>query len=296
MSEFNQFTINDFEIISILGNGAHSSAYKVKCRKNNLIYVVKKIEQNIFKQINNQEINYQREISILNDITNKNNPNIIKIYGNFQDENYRYLILEYIEGKALTQLRKEYEQRNEYIPQKLIIYIFKQLLNILTFLHDNCHIIHRDITPDNIIIDNNYNIKLIGFGLSAYLENQNPLLVSRKSFVGKRKYVAPEILNNSYLNYDYKIDIFILGCTMFNMMNPNEIEGQDKNLPYFTDNKNKRTINMKNNNEFYDEWLKKLVESLYSPDPNLRPTAKEALDFLLINEKNPSKHYPYKAK
>ena len=298
----NQFNINDFQIISMLSNGFHGSFNKVKCLKNNLLYTLKMIPQNIFKkndnQINNEkEIDYQREISILNDMTKKNNPNIIKIYGNFQDQNYRYIILEYVEGKTLTQLRKEYEQKNEYIPQKLIIHILKQILNILTFLHDNCHIIHRDIIPDNIIIDNNGNIKLMSFDLSAYLENQNPVLVSRKSIKGSRKYSAPEILYKSgQINYDYKIDIFSLGFTMFNIMNPNEIEGQDKNLPYFTDNENQRTINMKNNNEFYDEWLKKLVESFYSPDPNLRPTAKSALDFLLINEKNPSKHYPYKAK
>ena len=53
--------------------------------------------------------------------------------------------------------------------------------------------------------------------------------MSRKSFVGHKKYAAPEILKKSYLNYNYKIDIFTLGCTRFNMMNPNEIEGQDKN-------------------------------------------------------------------
>jgi len=90
----------------------------------------------------------------------------------------------------------------------------------------------------------------------------------------------------AFIELKYETDFYFRGYTM---MNPNEIEGQNKNLPYFTDDKNKRTINMKNNNEFYDEWLKKLVESLYSPDQNLRPTAKEALDFLLINEKNPRK-------
>jgi len=85
-------------------------------------------------------------------------------------------------------------------------------LETLSFLHDTCHIIHRDITPDNIIIETDNNIKLLGFGLSAYLENPNPKLVSSKSFKGARKYVPPEIIFSPQpLHYDYKIDVFSLG-------------------------------------------------------------------------------------
>ena len=54
--------------------------------------------------------------------------------------------------------------------------ILTQLLETLSFLHDTCHIIHRDITPDNIIIGADNNIKLLGFGISAYLENPSPKL------------------------------------------------------------------------------------------------------------------------
>ena len=92
---------------------------------------------------------------------------------------------------------------------------------------------HRDIKPDNIIIQNNNQIKLIDFNISAYLENENEELVSRKSLVGEIRYVAPEILfKRNNLNYDYKVDIFSLGFTMYSLMNPSN-KGEI-NLPQIT--------------------------------------------------------------
>ena len=96
------------------------------------------------------------------------------------------------------------------MPENLVIHILTKLLEALKYLHDTCKIINRDIKPDNIMIDRNNNIKIINFGLSAYLENQNNILVSRKSFKGSVQFVPPEILLFNPRNYDYKIDIFSL--------------------------------------------------------------------------------------
>ena len=53
---------------------------------------------------------------------------------------------------------------------------------------------HRDIKPDNIILENNGNIKVFDFGISAYLENQDPQLVSNRSLKGHRQFTPNEIL------------------------------------------------------------------------------------------------------
>ena len=284
-------SILDYEIITSLGTGGHGSAHKVKSKNDNQFYALKMIPQNKFykngQKDEEEETNYLRETQILFHLNKYNNPKIIKIYEVFQDINYRYIVTEFAKGKNLLDYRNDYIKNNEYIKQRTIIKILKQLLEVLIFLHDQCKIIHRDIRPENIIIDEYDNIKLLDFGLAAYIENQNyPELVSRKSFKGCRLYVPPEILYMKY-NYDYKIDIFSLGFTIYFLMNPIDLTDDNKkvNLPQFTDRHNQRTVNTFNNdNEFYEDWLIDFIKTFYLYDPSLRPTAAYAYQYLLNNE------------
>ena len=291
----NPININDFEKINILGAGKHGSVGKYRNRYNNQIYAIKIMDQKLFrdpKEGITSETDYIREILVLSDLNLKNHFGIIKLYAFFQDNNNRYLVIEFVEGKNLKSLREEQSNKNMYITQTKIVSILQQLLNILYFLHSN-YIIHRDIKPENIIMDFNNNIKLLDFGLAVYLENPNNILVSRKSFKGSRVYVPPEILYSSKEGrfYDYKADIFCLGFTMYNLMNPKDLNGKP-NLPKITDENNQRTDNQ-NNNKFYDDWLMDFIETFYSNDQTLRPTAEFALKYIIQNgnkriKKNPN--------
>ena len=78
---------------------------------------------------------------------------------------------------------------------------------------------HRQIRPENIIINSQNKIKLFNFGKSAYVMHKDESLVSRNSFnKGTMPYIAPEILNKEM--YNYQIDIYCLGLTMYSIMNP----------------------------------------------------------------------------
>ena len=294
-----QISYSEFIKLENLGEGKHGAVEKVQWKKNNGIYALKKISQSSFinSKTNQTDVDkendYKREIAILKDLSTKNHPccnYIIKLYANFEDKNYRYLLTEYVQGKSLYDLREEHSKNNQYITQTNIITIFTQLLNILAFLHDECHIIHRDIKPENIILDYKGDIKLLDFGLAVYLENPNPELRTRMSFKGSRIYVPPEILYFNPRNYDYKVDIFCLGFTMYNIMNPNDIDNKT-NLPQDTDNSNQRTFRQ-NTNAFYDDWLMNYIGRLYSLDPSLRPTARQALQFLMLNKNAPRRFMP----
>ena len=294
-NQISPISINDFLKLEDLGEGKHGYVKKVKYIHNNMNYALKMIPQSLFKTNNGQnnlenETDYLREVAVLKDLSTRNNNHVIKLYANFQDIYFRYIVTDFVEGQTLDKLREEHQNKNEYIQQKVIINIFRQLLETLVFLHDQCFIMHRDIKPENIIIDKYGNIKLLDFGLSAYLINMNPSLISRKSFKGSRIYVPPEILYSKFRNYDYKIDIFCLGFTMYNLMNPNDINGKT-NLPQDTDNNNQR-IDRINTNEFYDDWLMDFIKKLYSFDPNERPTAQQALYYLLNNLNNPRRFQP----
>ena len=138
------------------------------------------------------------------------------------------------------------------------------------------------------MVQKNGNIKLLDFGISAYFKNSNEKLVYNKSFKGNINYVAPEILlSGSSSNYDYKVDIFSLGFTMYNFMNPsnNEID----NLPQLTKKNGGNFIRVDQyleSNE-YDSWLNDFVDHLSEDDLNQRPTAKSALDLLEKMKYNP---------
>ena len=288
----NQITINDFVKISDLGEGRHGFVKQVRYKKDNNIYALKMIPQDTFltkegERNEVKETDYLREVAVLKDLKTRNNDKVIKLYMNFEDKDYRYIVTDFVNGKNLNKLREEHQKKNEYIQQKYMINIFRQLLEILIFLHEECFIIHRDIKPENIILDYNNNIKLIDFGHSVYLINSNPELVSRRSFKGSKKYAPPEIIYSKFRNYDYKVDIFSTGFAIYNIMNPNDKNGKT-NLPQDTDD-NLQRREQKNENEFYDVWFMDLIKKLYSIDPNERPTAREALQLLFTGMNNPRK-------
>ena len=286
------FSINDFKEIEKLGEGQFGSVHKVQHRNGN-IFALKKLKQEKFKgkHKETQEKDFYREKKILYALTAKNCQNIVQLYGDFDDQNYRYLVMEYVEGKSLKDLINECSKKKTKLKQDLVIHILEKLLSILIFLHDDCHIIHRDIKPDNIILDKNNNIKLLDFGLAVYLNHEEPSLVSQRSFKGAQDFVPPEILfYPPPRDYDTKVDIFALGYTMFSLMNP---EGGKYNLPQITtynsgsfqrtDNPNINKYNDKN----YDIWLIAFVESLYENQPQRRFGAKNSLKLLqkLITDK-----------
>ena len=280
-------SFNDFIILQKIGEGYFGSVYKVQYKKDMQIYAIKSYDKS--KATKDSAVDYIREKAILYDLNQRGNSSIVKLYADFEDLRTRNLVMECVEGTTLKKLRGNF---NGYVPQKDITNILYQLLETLQFLHDKCHIVHRDIKPDNIIIQKNNKIKLLDFGISAYLENPNKILVSQKSFKGQKHYIAEILLLPPPFNYDYKIDIFALGFTMYSVMNPTNNSDED-NLPKKTKGVqgmfSRRNVYIKN--DFYDQWLIDFVESLYDDDQNRRPKAIDALNLLQKFLTNPKVTY-----
>ena len=283
---------------TILGRGNFGYAEKMKSKLNNKFYAIKKLP--VKKEGFEKEL--KREIIFM---LTSNNQYIVKLYGYFQgvekidklkdiykdkgnykndteDKKMYFLVLDYMSGGTVEKLNKDTRQNGQKLEQQFVIKIFKQLLIGLKYLHEK-KIMHRDIKPDNILFDDNKDIKISDFGISAIHqedtnEEANPNeLISNFTIVGRRDFVAPEILNGTVKDFDLKVDIFSLGLTMLCLVS--------NTYPISLNNK-KRTICLTDvDNNIYNKFLVNLIKKMLLVNPLLRPNAGEALKELERIEK-----------
>ena len=145
------------------------------------------------------------EIDIM---TISHHKNIVRLLDKFENEEYIFIVMEYINGETLSQfLKKKYF----CISEKKICEIMKELGEGISYLH-SLGIIHRDIKPENILITNKNEVKIIDFGLSKIIGNSEK---TNEAF-GTLNYAAPEILLR--IPYGKEIDIWALGVLLFYML------------------------------------------------------------------------------
>lgn len=95
--------------------------------------------------------------------TSLNHPNIVSIYDVGEENDIYFIVMEYVEGKTL----KQYIQQNKVILIEEVIDIMKQLTSAIEHAHQN-QIVHRDIKPHNILIDNLGHVKVTDFGIAMH--------------------------------------------------------------------------------------------------------------------------------
>lgn len=136
-------------------------------------------------------------------------PNIVKLVEFVEDQGKFYLIMEYVDGVPLD----VYVNTTGPMDEKTVIPLFSQLLDTIDYLHNHeLAILHLDIKPNNIMVLENEQIKILDMGISAMLneKNKNPKKCGTPAFM------APEQINQAELG-PYT-DIFALGVTLFNLV------------------------------------------------------------------------------
>ena len=149
-------TINEFEPLSIIGRGAFGEVRVCRQKTTGNIVAIKKMKKSEM-QNKNQLIHLITEKEIL---TN-NNPWIVKLKYSFQDDYYLYLVMDYLPGGDLMNLLMK---KNILTEDEARFYTAELILAVDSIHKLNC--IHRDIKPDNILIDKRGHIQLSDFGLS----------------------------------------------------------------------------------------------------------------------------------
>ena len=132
-------------------------------------------------------------------------------------EIFIYIITEYINGGNLKELIQKLKEKGKLVDEKKMWEFLIQLLKGLFYLHEEKKIIHKDIKPENILIDENMNLKISDYGINATNNKKvDDMLKHHGISIGSIQFIAPEMINNGI--YDFKSDIYMLGLTLFNLM------------------------------------------------------------------------------
>ena len=251
-----------YKNIRKIGEGGFGDVYLVE--KDNNYYALKKLK---FKLTKEELEQYQKILNILLKIKNEN---IIKYYEFFLENDYLNIVMEYCGDTDLKQFIKNQKAKNELIEEELIKDFIIQICNGLKEIHNN-GIIHRDLTPDNIFIGKNNKIKIGDFSISKILTKSTLLSVKQS---GKYRYFAPEFELEGKFNY--KTDIYSLGCIIYELITLNE---------YYIDKKiNEKDCKIDSDN--YNKKWQEVIELLLNKNYKLRPDIEEVLNSIKKIQKN----------
>jgi serine/threonine protein kinase len=189
-----------------IGKGAFGEVWKVTHENSKKVYCVKILsKRDIFEQKLINQIN--KEISIMYNI---NHPYSVKLVNHFEDNEKLYLIMELAPNGNLYNLIQnniKEKVKNMALIKKLIV----QSIEIIKYLHSK-NIVYRDIKPENLLLDNDYNIKLCDYGWATYFTPGKFLTV----YCGTPEYVSPEVIKK--YPYNEKVDIWGLGVLIFELV------------------------------------------------------------------------------
>ena len=142
-------------------------------------------------------------------VSNLSHPNIVEVYDVGEEDGNYYIVMEYIEGKTLKQLL----QKRGALTLNEVIDIMTQLTDGLAHAHE-AYIIHRDIKPQNIMIEDNGLVKITDFGIAMALNSTQ--LTQTNSVMGSVHYLPPEQANGK--GSTVKSDIYSLGILMYELL------------------------------------------------------------------------------
>ena len=267
--------LSDFIVERELGKGHFGAVFLVTSKLTKKVYAMKEIKQNRYND-EDQRKEVQKEIKLLE---NLKHPHVITYFASFRENGNFYIITEYINGGSLESFMNFYQQKGKHIEEKLVWDLLAQSLSGLVYLHENQKIIHRDVKPDNILLDKELNLKISDFGVSAInKKDTEEFLKCHGTCAGPIQYMAPEMAQGG--TYEFKSDIYMLGLTFFKLLSGKMPEkkfvDQDDNIIVKKDS----SASIPN---IYSQSLINFVKKLLTYDVNDRPNSRRAFAEAIVN-------------
>lgn len=260
--------IQDYQLVERIGKGSFGKVWKAVRKTDGKVVALKMIDYSKMSRPEKQLI--INEINILKKI---NNDHVVKYLDrvNDQEKHILHLIMEYCPGGDLEHLITKTKISNDYIREEQIWLSLGELALALK----DCHcapekILHRDIKPGNIFINEEGHVKLGDFGLAKKIDTDYT-----KTYLGTPYYMCPEI--NKKSKYNEECDIWALGCVIYQMaaLEP----------PFRGCREEQLRMNIlyspitRFSTKHYSDSLWNIVSWMLEKDPKKRPTVMQILEY-----------------
>ena len=220
MADENKKKLGDYLILEKIAHGGMAQIYKAQTtdpKGTGRLVVIKRILPHISSN--------KDYISMLVDeakmASRFSHGNIAQIYDLGRVDDDYFIVMEYVDGKTLGEIFKAFQSRPEAIPIDILVYILMQVCQGLEYMHSrrdpqgkSLGIVHRDISPQNVIVSHSSDVKIIDFGVAKAFDRES--YTESGVLKGKFAYMSPEQVDGSDL--DNRSDIFSAGIILWEML------------------------------------------------------------------------------
>ena len=194
-----------YKILELIGGGGMSNVYLAHDVILDRDVAIKVLRYN-FTDEDELHRRFQREASSATSLTH---PNIVSIYDVGEEADMHYLVMEHVKGQTL----KQYIQQHAPVSPKRAVTIMLQLTSAIAHAHQN-QIIHRDIKPQNILMDEHGTVKITDFGIAMALSATS--FTKTNSVLGTVHYLSPEQARGGIATV--KSDMYALGIVLYELL------------------------------------------------------------------------------